>query len=159
MTSSFLPSFKCFSLYYEYNRKYKLIISQFSDPFLCLISTVVAVTKLYASRPRKDPPPHPLPRGSKSTVQHSWLRYAAISELSSLARAPLFVLQGCTIFLWPWSIQFGDDSGSTCYEFVNLKDITHTFSTVALFVTCSMSNNSQEINVCDLIHPFLILIV
>jgi hypothetical protein len=49
--------------------------------------------------------PPPLLRGPKSPVQ---LCYAASSELSLLAWAPLFVLQRCTIFMWPWSMQFGD---------------------------------------------------
>jgi hypothetical protein len=54
-------------------------------------TAVIAVTKLHASRSRKDSPP-PLPRGSKSTVQCCWLCYAASSELFLLALAPLFVL-------------------------------------------------------------------
>jgi hypothetical protein len=33
---------------------------------------------------------------------------ASFSELSSLVWAPLFVLQRCTILLWPWSMQLCD---------------------------------------------------
>jgi hypothetical protein len=56
---------------------------------------------------------HPLfERGSKSNlrslVQRYTLCYAASPELFSLARVPLYVLQCCTLLLWPWSMQFGD---------------------------------------------------
>jgi hypothetical protein len=49
---------------------------------------------------------HSLPRGSKLPV-HLHLFYATTTVLSSLALAPLFVLQCCTILLWLWSMQFG----------------------------------------------------
>jgi hypothetical protein len=61
------------------------------------------------------PPPHPQLRGA----QRCYLCYVANSELSLLAWAPLFVLQRCTILLWPWSIQFGD----SCYNSIRRRII------------------------------------
>jgi hypothetical protein len=73
------------------------------------ITVIVAVTKLHASRSRKDfkttPPPPPSTLGSAS------------SELSSLAWAPLFVLQQKTILLCR-SMKFGDGYYSTIGSFV-----------------------------------------
>lgn len=66
----------------------------------------VAVTKLHTSRPQKQFTP--APHWPKSTLRYCQLRYAANSEPSSRALAPLFALQRCTTFLWPWSIQFVD---------------------------------------------------
>jgi hypothetical protein len=65
---------------------------------------MVAVTKFHASRPRKDFTPS-YRAALKSPVQRC---YAASCELSWLAWDSLFVLQRCTIFPWPWSMQFGD---------------------------------------------------
>jgi hypothetical protein len=74
--------------------------------FVTISSTWVAVTKLHASRPRDDftPPPSPHTPPQYSVASFATLRVA----LSSLAWAPLFVLQRCAIFLCPWSMQFGD---------------------------------------------------
>jgi hypothetical protein len=59
-----------------------------------------AITKESGSKPRKDfkdfPHSHRFP---KLTVQRCQLCYGASSELFSLALAPLFVLQRCTVLL------------------------------------------------------------
>jgi hypothetical protein len=57
---------------------------------------------------------HTLPIRRNSSLQPNCLLlccqhwYAARFELSALACAPLFMLQRCTILLWPWSMKFGD---------------------------------------------------
>jgi hypothetical protein len=93
-----LPKYCVFTLR---RRKMSKNIQQFyGTPSENFRLTIVAVTKFHASRPRNN-----WQRGSKLTVQ---LCYAASSKLSSLPWAPLFMLQPCTMLLWPWSMQFSD---------------------------------------------------
>jgi hypothetical protein len=72
------------------------------------------------------PPPF---RAALSPIQRCWHCYAARSELSSLAWDPLFVLQRCTILLWPWSTQFGDGD----YNFPILPIISYSENVTLLY--------------------------
>jgi hypothetical protein len=92
-------------------------------PYYALLSyTKVAVTRLHASRPLKNfTPPPPTYRPALSH-QYS-VASVASSELSSLAWAPLFALQRCTVLMRPWSLQFGD---GCC----NFKELTVNASSI-----------------------------
>jgi hypothetical protein len=73
-----------------------------------------------------------LPYHTALSHQYSLANFVMLLFLSwsSLARASLFVLKHCTILLWPWSMQFGDDY----YDFALIKVLEHILSVYVQYI-------------------------